>query len=589
MKRQLVRIVLVVLVVTAAVGGAVPSSHAAEKVKNVIMMVPDGCSSSVVTAARWYKGAPLNVDKHARGFMQTYMANSVITGSAAAATAFATGKKTTVRFLSVGPRPEDVLSTLPAPPEDVWYAPYATVLEGAKLMGKATGLISTSRITHATPAAYAAHIQDRGWDNDIMEHLVYNNVDVAFGGGKRHLLTTEAGGKRTDGEDLLQVLLDRGYQWVETRDQLSSLSSGKAWGMFASSHMAADIDRAEFAPDEPSLAEMTSKAIELLSQDPDGFFLMVEGSQVDWAGHANDPIHMITDFLAFDEAFGAALDFARADGDTLILAFPDHNTGGMAIGSYFQGYNNVGMYYTETTVEGLINPLLGMKISAYGVSQKIYEMGDATVANIKQGISDWWGLEITDEDAQAIIDGMENFDGSLDYAISRVISERYTVFGWTTHGHSAEDVPLWSYGPWKLVGTVDNTKLAKRAAKAMGINLDAIEEVLFQNVADHFESFTIDDSDPENLVLRVGNCSMPVSKDMLNADGMGSFQMPGLTVHAPATDKCYVSIPAIAMIEAFNSQGATKAAADHALNEGLARVAERLQLDPATVEGLLTN
>jgi alkaline phosphatase len=111
--------------------------------------------------------------------------------------------------------------------------------------------------------------------------------------------------------------------------------SGPVWGLFDDSHMQPDMDRQHFAEHEPSLAEMVGKAIELLSQDKDGFFLMVEGSQVDWAGHNNDPIYMVTDFLAFDDAVKAACDFAEEDGRTLVLAYPDHNTGGMKIGHYF--------------------------------------------------------------------------------------------------------------------------------------------------------------------------------------------------------------------------------------------------------------
>jgi alkaline phosphatase len=107
-------------------------------------------------------------------------------------------------------------------------------------------------------------------------------------------------------------------------------------------------------PTQPSIAEMTAKAIELLSQDRDGFFLMVEGSQVDWAGHNNDPIYMTTDFLAFDEAVKVACDFADEKGKTLVMAFPDHNTGGMKIGHYYTA-----MGYTETTIEDLVDPPLG--------------------------------------------------------------------------------------------------------------------------------------------------------------------------------------------------------------------------------------
>ncbi|MDI3485272.1 MAG: alkaline phosphatase [Methanolobus sp.] len=316
-----------------------------KKINNVIVMVPDGCDQNIQTLARWYSGEELQLDSMYTGMVSTNMANSVITGSAAAATAFATGEKTTVRFLGVGPRAEDLLSIYDAEDMAEPYVPLATVLEGAKLEGKATGLIATSSITHATPAAFAVHVHDRGMDSEIMEHIVYQDIDVVFAGGEQYLDSD-----RNDGEDLKQVLLDEGYQYVTTTDEMEAVTTGQVWGMFASKHMQPEMSRE--TTEEPSIVEMTEKAIELLSEDEDGFFLMVEGSQVDWAGHANDPEYMVTDFLAFDEAVKAAVNFAEEDGHTLVIVFPDHNTGGMTIGNYDTSY-------TDLTVEELVDPLKG--------------------------------------------------------------------------------------------------------------------------------------------------------------------------------------------------------------------------------------
>lgn len=268
-----------------------------KRYKNIIMMVPDGCDEAIQSLAHIYKGGDLHVDQMPTTAVTSHMANSMITGSAAASTAFATGKKTTARFLSVGPRTEDLLP-LYAPADMVPpYAPMATILEAAKYIHKGTGLVSTSRVTHATPAGFACHIDDRGKDNEIMEHMVYNNIDVVMGGGKRHLLPGDdcpnavSGGKRTDCQDLEQVLKDRGYSFAGTRNDLINLNVDavdKIFGMFAMSHMQPDMDRKYFAPDEPSLAEMTKAAIDVLSKKENGFFMMIEGSQVDWAGHNND-------------------------------------------------------------------------------------------------------------------------------------------------------------------------------------------------------------------------------------------------------------------------------------------------------------
>lgn len=528
---------------------AVPPAHSEAKIKNVIVMVPDGCSQSVQTVSRWYKGEPLTVDDMISGTVSTSMANSVITGSAAAATAFATGQKTTVGFLGVGPRTEDLLSimdeeSLPEP-----YSPLATVLEGSKLEGKATGLVATSRITHATPAAYACHIHDRGMDNEIMEHMVYEDIDVVFGGGSRHLIPKEEGGKRTDGENLTAVLLDRGYQYVDTRDEMLALESGKVWGLFASSHMQPDMDRAEFAPEEPSLSEMTGKAIDLLSQDEDGFFLMVEGSQIDWAGHAKDPAYMVNDFLAFDDAVRVAMDFAEADGHTLLIVFPDHNTGGMTLGN--SGTDNS---YTEITVEDLVGPLEGMKLSSAGVAAKINENG-VSPENITAALNEWWGIEATGEDVDEILALYDNGEGlTLDYAIASVISKNHTVIGWTTHGHCGEDVPLWTYGPDRPVGHMDNTEIATYIADKFGFDLEETTENLFVEVGSSecpYE-YTLDTTtDPENPVLIIGGDELPVSKNILYNDGdhENPVELEGIVVYAPLADggNGNVYIPAGAM------------------------------------------
>ena len=475
--------------------------------------------------------------------MKIHMANSVITGSAAAATAFATGHKTTVRFLGIGPRPDDLLTDLE--PTAAPYAPIASVLEAAKLAGKSTGLVATSRITHATPAAYASHIQDRGWDNDIMEHMVYNNLDVVFGGGARHLIpeeetyTTSFGdtwsGRRTDGENLMEVLRDRGYTFVDSKDSMQALSEGPAWGLFDDSHMDPDMDRQYFHPTQPSIAEMTAKAIELLSQDKDGFFLMVEGSQVDWAGHNNDPIYMTTDFLAFDEAVKVACDFADKKGKTLVMAFPDHNTGGMKIGHY-------DTYYTAVTIEALVDPLKKMKITSGGLVSMMTDPDDD--AELVSAVKEWWGLDITQDDVDEIRAWEKS--SSLNYQLAAVLSKYYTEIGWTTHGHNGETVPFWIHGAKGVkTGIIDNTDLAKMAARAMHVNLDRATTRLYVDLDTVTDEYTIEDDGSGNLTLIVAGARLPVSKDYMVLENGRTVTLPGLTVYAPATDKVYVAQKAV--------------------------------------------
>ncbi|MGB9928372.1 MAG: alkaline phosphatase [Methanosarcina sp.] len=521
------------------------------KIKNVIILVPDGCSQSVQTLARWYSGKPLQLDEMVVGTVSTYSTDSVITDSSSAATAFATGYKTTNGFVSVGPSGDNVLDTLEVPPEDLRYRPLATVLEASKLEGKATGLIATSRITHATPAAFASHIHDRDMENEIMEQMVYEDIDVVFGGGSRHLIPESEGGKRTDGENLTKVLLEDGYQLVDSKNEMSNLTEPKVWGLFASSHMAPDIDRTEFAPEEPSLAEMTGKAINLLSQDKDGFFLMVEGSQVDWANHANDPAYAVTDFLAFDEAVKVAVDFAKKDGHTLVLAFPDHNTGGMTIGSYSDSD------YVNTTVEDVVKPLKSMKLSSTGLVEKIGE--DISPESIKSQLKTWWGINVTDEEIDEILKLYSNGENlSLDYAISEVISRNHTVIGWTTHGHCGEDVPLWAYGPGRPAGHMDNTEIADYIAEKVGFDLNETNKCLFVEVDQVFSKDNgdgqldngenlMDLTDSSNPVLKIGDSNLPVNKNILIKDGE-THELKGIVTYSPITGKVYIPEEVLSLI-----------------------------------------
>jgi alkaline phosphatase len=534
-KTVLANIGIVLLAVTLAVPAAWARSGG---VKNVIVLVPDGCNASVQTLARWYKGqglweteGSLALDRINTGVVSTYMADSIITDSAPAATAFATGYKSSDKFLSVAPRLDTLLSIFPPEGQGLDpYMPLATVLEGAKLRNKSVGLVATSEVSHATPAAFACHVHARSLAFDIMEQMAYEDLDVCFGGGKAQLIA------RPDGEDLLAVLLDRGYRFANNRTEMEALSNGPAWGLFADSHMAPHIDRDSAV--EPSLAEMTAKAIQLLSRNRKGFFLMVEGSQVDWAGHANDPIYMVTDFLAFDDAVKVALDFAKADGNTLVLAFPDHNTGGLSLGN--ASTNNT---YTKIKVEDLIDPLVGMTRTAAYIAGTITD--PTNDGEIEAQIETYWtSIDVTPADVTEIkakaASGLY-----LDYAIAEVISKNHTVLGWTTHGHAGEDVPLWSYGPNKLVGRVDNTELARATADALGVNLGWTQDRLFVECDDMFPGECVLDTvtDPANPVLNVRDAQLPINKNLLIKSGR-TRELEGIVVYAPKTGKVYIPFQA---------------------------------------------
>jgi alkaline phosphatase len=561
--------VLFILVITSGSACAFGSGrNVFRSPRNVIVMVPDGCDQNIQTLARWYKkygmedDEPLNLDKMVRGNVSTYMANSLITGSAAAATAFSTGYKTSARFIGIGPRTSDLLKDLNGNRIDdfeaaVPFKPLATVLEAAKLDGKATGLISTSRITHATPAAYGAHVPDRGMDNEIMEHLVYNDIDVVFGGGGRHLIPESAGGRRSDGENLRQELLARGYAYVDTAAEMERLSSGKAWGMFATSHMSAEIDRQFFNLDQPSLSEMTAKALELLSRARGGYFLMIEGSQVDWAGHANDPAYMVTDFLEFDKAVGVALEYAEKDPFTTVLVFPDHNTGGMTIGN--DNFNN----YTATSIADIVEPLTKMRVTAGGLASLLPE--SFTIAELQEHLVEYWGLEITDEDAAILVGAGDVIENEVydhiegDYLT--LVLQKYLPIGWTTHGHTGGDVPLWVYSgdnsrrvsgldPALPVGLLDNTELAEITADLMHVNLERAEADLYIEAREAFDEYEMNMTDPHNPVLEVDGYRLPTNKDLLITPSGDTINLEGLVVYfsAEGHESLYVPEQAVEYI-----------------------------------------
>jgi alkaline phosphatase len=511
-------------------------------VKNVIVVMPDGMSATHGTVARWYLGGKaLASDEMVSGAVRTYSAESLISDSAPAATAFATGHKSNSKFVGVLP----ANTTMPGVAkiaEELKYKPVATVLEGAKLQGKSVGMIATSNIQHASPAGYSAHTSNRGDYNDIAEQQVYLDIDVVFGGGKQYLLPTALGGKRTDGENLIAALKARGYQFVEDRSQMASLKSGKVWGMFAMDDMAYEFDRPIFSQGEPSLAEMTGKAIELLSQNEKGFFLFVEASKVDWASHANDPIGVISDVLAFDAAMKVALDFAKKDGRTLVLGFTDHGNGGMSIGNKATDKN-----YDTLPYDALTAPLRKAILTGEGIEKML--AGDLTESNIRFVMSNYYGIEdLAAEEVTAI---QEAKKGSMNYVVGPIISKR-SVIGWTTTGHTGEDVFLYAYGPDKPGGVIQNTDLALVQASALGVDLKAADDNLFVEAGKAFASIgatvRLDKSDAANPVLvaekGMKRAELPISKDIVKIDGK-IYEMHGLTVLAAKTGKIYVPRQAV--------------------------------------------
>jgi alkaline phosphatase len=279
--------------------------------KNIILLIGDGMGVSQITAAKTVKGK-LNMDKmQVMGLVTTHSQNAYVTDSAAAGTALATGYKTNNGMLSMTPG----------------MKPLATALETAEKQGKSTGLVVTCSITHATPAAFYAHVKHRDMHTTIAEQLMDSGLEVAFGGGRQYFLPEfDSESKRTDKKDLISLLDEKGYLVLETPKTLDTLKlQDKVVGLFASDGMERVPDR------RPELKVMTEKALAVLSRNTKGFFLMVEGSQIDWAGHENNAEDVVQETMDFDEAVGVCLQYAKTNTDTLVIVTADHETGGLSL------------------------------------------------------------------------------------------------------------------------------------------------------------------------------------------------------------------------------------------------------------------
>ena len=284
--------------------------------RNVILMIPDGCGPAAVTLARRVAGRPLALDSLLVGAVQTHSADSDVTDSAAGGTAYATGVKTRNRTLGVDPDGR----------------PLGTLLEAAQARGLATGLVTTADLTDATPAAFVAHLAHRTLQDSIAVVMLDHHVDVLLGGDRSRWFPSPAGGRRRDGRDLLAEHRARGGTVVTTPAELAAARGLPLLGLFGIGLDQIDLEIDRDTLREPSLAQMTAKALELLRPAPRGFFVVIEGGRIDDAGHDDDPAALAREVLAYDRAVALALAFARREGRTLVVSVADHETGGLALG-----------------------------------------------------------------------------------------------------------------------------------------------------------------------------------------------------------------------------------------------------------------
>jgi len=278
--------------------------------KNIILFIGDGMGISQITAGKIAKGN-LNIERFkVIGLLTTHTQNTLITDSAAAGTALATGYKTYNGAISVSKEGK----------------PIKTIVEYAEENQKATGLVVTCSITQATPAVFVAHVDNREKQEIIAEHISQSGIDVILGGGWGYFIPkSEDDSKRNDEKNLIAELEKR-MKIVRSAEELEKLGGiDSVAGFFAADHLPPAIFR------KLPLSDLTQKAIEILSKNKNGFFLMVEGSQIDWAGHYNNQEYLISEMFDFDNAVGVGLNFADKNSQTLVILTSDHETGGFAV------------------------------------------------------------------------------------------------------------------------------------------------------------------------------------------------------------------------------------------------------------------
>lgn len=466
MKKRILALVMVIALTLTSFSVNVMAEET--EIKNVILLVPDGMSIDAVTLARWYQGGELlAMDEIITGLVRTYNADSPIADSAPAGTAMATGYKSHTGYVGVLPDVADMYGQT-AVEEDLKQAPIASLVEAAQLSGKATGLIATSEVMHATPADFASHYPSRKAYDILSQQMVYNDVDVVFGGGSYFM---DEG--RKDGKNMMSVLKEEGYDVLTTKEEFAAYSGQKVWGLFAPKALPYDMDN---DGSTPTLSEMTQKAMDILSKDQDGFFLMVEGSKIDWAAHANDPVGLVGDILAFDKAVEAALDFAKKRQDTLVVVASDHGTGGVSFGNA-----SLSKGYDKEPLKSFIDPLMAAKMTGEGVSAMLNE----DRSNVVEVMATYYGItDLTEEEIKAIVDST-----SIQYTVGPILSKRAYI-GWTTNGHTGQEVALGIYSPNNdfMSGVVDNTDIARYIADQLGLSLENATKELFVPVRTAFEA-----------------------------------------------------------------------------------------------------
>ena len=446
---------------------AVPA-YADGEAKNVIFFLGDGMGPATVTAARVYRygeDGQLHMESlPSTARIKTYSNDAQTTDSAPSMSAYMTGIKMNNEVISMS---SSTIAVAPGSGNTVDNcavngangSAVASLLELAKAHGRAVGAVTTTRVTHATPASTYAHICHRDLENAIAAQVVpggagFNaalgtGLDVLFGGGRRHFLPTTAGGSRTDGRDLVAELQTQGYAYAADRTAFNAIPTAatKAIGLFTSSHMSYELDRN--AANEPSLTEMTTRAIDILSKNTTGYVLVVEGGRIDHALHETNAKRALIDAVAFDDAIAATL--AKVDlQNTLIVVTADHDHT-LVINGYAKRTGPTTV--ANPGILGLVKNVTGGALSLDAEGQPYSVLGFGNGDNRVAG---------TRLSMPALTEAVTSADSYHQEAGVRMVA------GGETHGGGDVMLMAGGAGSTRFKGTMVNTRVFALVKQALG-------------------------------------------------------------------------------------------------------------------------